>query len=108
MSEYIQIVTTTPNREMAVAIARELVAKRLAACAQVAGPVTSTYRWQGAIETADEWVCVGKCRQEHYDSVEKLVRQLHSYDVPEVVAVPIVAGSKSYLEWLHGETEQPT
>jgi periplasmic divalent cation tolerance protein len=108
LSDYIQVITTTPDRDMALAIARELIAKRLAACVQIGGPVTSTYRWQGNIETSEEWLCVGKCRAEHFATVEQTITRLHSYDVPEIVAVPIVAGSQSYLDWLADETAQPT
>jgi periplasmic divalent cation tolerance protein len=108
MSEFIQIIATTPNRELALEIARDLVAKRLAACVQVGGPITSTYRWQGKVETAEEWVCIGKCRLEHFASIEAAIRQLHPYEVPEIVAVPITAGSEQYLKWIADETEQPT
>lgn len=107
MNSFVQVITTTPDRAMAVAIAAELVARRLAACVQVGGPVTSTYRWRGNIETAEEWVCRAKCRAEHFDAVERAIAELHSYDVPEIIAVPIIAGSGRYLDWLAEETAPP-
>lgn len=105
MAEYIQVITTTEKREDAERIARTLVEARLAACVQVLGPITSTYRWKGAIETAQEWQCVAKSRVERFDKIDEAVRAVHPYDVPEILAVPITAGSRAYLEWLDGEVE---
>ena len=103
MSDAIQVITTVSSREEADKIAADLVARRLAACVQVAGPITSTYRWQGKTETSQEWLCTIKSRLSHYAAIEAAIRELHSYDVPEIVAVPIVAGSRAYLDWLTGE-----
>jgi periplasmic divalent cation tolerance protein len=100
MTDHIQVLTTTSSREEAERIARTLVKARLAACAQVLGPLTSTYRWQGAIETSREWLCVAKSRRELYDAIETAIRGTHSYQVPEILAVPVVAGSAEYLAWL--------
>ncbi len=104
MSDYIQVVTTTEHREDAERIARTLVEERLAACAQVAGPVASTYRWRGKIETAEEWQCWAKSRRDLYARVEEAIRRLHPYEVPEILAMPIAAGSAEYLAWLEAET----
>jgi periplasmic divalent cation tolerance protein len=101
---YIQVVTTTARREEAQRIARELVEKRLAACAQVSGPITSIYRWQGKIETDEEWQCWCKTRGEFFAQVEAAIRAIHPYEVPEILAVPIVAGSERYLAWLDEQT----
>jgi len=106
MSDYVQVVTTTENKEDAERIARSLVDRRLAACVQVLGPVTSTYRWQGAIETAEEWQCVAKSRRDLYERVEEAIRDLHPYEVPEVLALPVVAASQTYLEWLDGQVDR--
>jgi periplasmic divalent cation tolerance protein len=106
MPDYIQVVTTTDKREDAERIARELVEQRLAACVQLVGPISSIYRWQGQIETAQEWQCWAKTRRDLYDAVEQAIRVLHPYEVPEILAVPIVAGSAAYLEWLEGETRR--
>ena len=105
MSDYIQVVTTTGTRDDAQRIARALVEERLAACVQVAGPVASTYRWKGQIETSEEWQCWAKTRQSLYERVEQTIRRLHPYEVPEILALPILAGSASYLAWLDAEVE---
>ncbi len=107
MTPYIQVVTTTETRDEAQAIATALVTDRLAACVQILGPVTSTFRWQGAVQTSDEWLCVAKTRQTLYDQVEQTIRRLHTYDTPEIIATAIVEGSPSYLDWLAAETDEP-
>jgi len=107
MTEAIQVVTTTATKADAQAIATAVVARRLAACAQVIGPIRSTYWWQGQIETAEEWLCIMKSRQDLYDELEKAIRQAHPYDVPEILAVPVVQGSQDYLEWMDRELAQP-
>lgn len=103
MESYIQVVTTTDKKEDAEKIAFSLVEKKIAACVQIVGPITSIYRWKGNIETAEEWQCVIKSRKNLYDEIEKAIKSVHSYEVPEIMAVPIVAGSGDYLEWLRGE-----
>jgi periplasmic divalent cation tolerance protein len=103
-TDYIQVVTTVARHDEADAIARELVDQRLAACVQIVGPITSTYRWQGAIETGQEWQCWAKTRRELYDRVEEAIRRIHPYEIPEILAVPVVAGSESYLNWIEQET----
>lgn len=100
MKSYIQITTTTETREQAQTIARHLVVEKLAACVQIVGPITSTYRWQGKMENAQEWLCLIKTREELYGKVETAIKKLHSYETPEIIAVPIVKGSKEYLGWL--------
>ena len=105
MSEYCQVVTTIDSREDAERIARELVQRRLAACVQIVGPIRSIYRWQGKIETAEEWQCWAKTRRELYEPIEQAIRRLHSYDVPEILAIPIVVGSADYLAWLDVEVK---
>ncbi len=103
MTDVIQVVTTTSSKEQAETIAQELVARRLAACVQVMGPISSTYQWQGKLETSQEWLCAIKTRQTHYLAVEDAIRELHSYEVPEILAFGVVAGSRGYLDWLRGE-----
>ena len=103
MSDYIQVITTTEHKADAETIARLLVEERLAACVQIVGPISSTYRWQGKIETAEEWQCWAKTRRELYEQIEQAIRRLHPYDEPEILAVGILAGSASYLAWLDGE-----
>lgn len=104
MTDCIQVVTTTARREDADRIARALVETRLAACVQVLGPITSTYRWQGKIETSEEWQCWAKTRSDLYDRIEQAIARLHPYEVPEILALPVLAGSAAYLTWLRGET----
>jgi periplasmic divalent cation tolerance protein len=103
MSNYVQVVTTTERKEDAERIARALVEARLAACVQIVGPITSTYRWKGEIETAEEWQCVAKSREDLFAEIDEAIRGLHPYEVPEILALPIVAGSSAYLEWLEAE-----
>jgi periplasmic divalent cation tolerance protein len=103
MSDYIQVVTTAGTRDDAQRIARALVEERLAACVQIVGPVGSTYRWKGQIETGEEWQCWAKTRQSLYERVEQAIRRLHPYEVPEILALPILAGSAGYLAWLDEE-----
>ncbi|MCD4727625.1 MAG: divalent-cation tolerance protein CutA [Pirellulales bacterium] len=108
MSEYIQVVTTVERREDVERIARELVQRRLAACVQVVGPIASTYRWRDKIETAQEWQCWAKSRGNLYDEIERSIRELHPYEVPEILAVPVLAGGADYLAWLDAEVERGT
>ena len=108
MTEYIQIYTTTENKDDAGMIAETVVKKRLVACAQVVGPITSTYWWEGKIEESKEWLCIMKSRKDLYDRLEEAILDVHSYDVPEIVAVPIVSGSQSYLQWLNKEVASVT
>ena len=101
--EYLQVFTTTEKKEDAEKIAKALVEKRLAGCVQIIGPIASTYRWKGAIETAEEWLCFIKSKKALYGELEKAIVEIHPYEIPEIIALPIVAGSKGYLEWLGGE-----
>jgi periplasmic divalent cation tolerance protein len=100
MSEFLQIMTTTDTKEMAKKIAETLVEKKLAACVQISGPITSTYEWKGNIENEEEWYCVIKTRKRLYQKVEESIKTLHSYDVPEIIALPIVEGNQAYLDWI--------
>jgi periplasmic divalent cation tolerance protein len=100
VTEYIQVQTTAGSEQEAERISSALIERRLAACVQIVGPISSRYRWQGKIETAREWVCVAKTSAARYAEVETAIRELHSYEEPEIVATPIVAGSQGYLEWL--------
>jgi periplasmic divalent cation tolerance protein len=107
MTDAIQVVTAAGSKEEAQKIAGELVARRLAACVQVVGPITSTYHWQGKVETSQEWLCVTKSLKSRYVAVEAAIRELHSYEVPEILAFDVVAASRDYLDWLGGELPEP-
>jgi periplasmic divalent cation tolerance protein len=98
--DYLQVLTTTGSKAEAERISAALVERRLAACVQISGPIASRYRWQGEVETAQEWACVAKTKASRYEALEAAIRELHSYDEPEIVATPIVAGSRGYLEWI--------
>ena len=93
---------TLPAAEDAGRIARVLVESGQAACVQVLGPVNSTYRWQGRLESSSEWLCLIKTDRRNWPALEQAILRLHPYDTPELVAVPVVAGSKRYLDWLAG------
>src|SRR3954468_9679034 len=97
LEEFIQVVTTTASQDDARQIGAALVEQRLAACVQIVGPIESIYRWSGKTETAMEWQCQIKTRRELFERVEQAIRQLHKYDVPEIIALPVLAGSELYL-----------
>ncbi|MEM6329696.1 MAG: divalent-cation tolerance protein CutA [Planctomycetota bacterium] len=103
MPDALQVTTTTGDRDLAERIGTELVDRRLAACAQVSGPIESIYRWRGKIERGEEWRCVAKTTTAHFAAIESLIAELHPYDVPELIATPIVAAGRAYLDWLRGE-----
>jgi periplasmic divalent cation tolerance protein len=105
MEAYIQVTTTTETKEQAQIIAQHLVETKLAACVQVVGPITSIYRWKGKVENAQEWLCLIKTQNDLYNKVEAAIKKLHPYETPEIIAVPIINGSKEYLSWLHNELE---
>lgn len=103
MPEYLQVVTTTETQDQARAIAREAVQSRVAACAQVLGPLISTFWWQGAVEEAAEYLCVMKTRADAFEALERTIRRLHPYDVPEILSFSIHSGATDYLAWLGSE-----
>jgi periplasmic divalent cation tolerance protein len=94
------------NEDEAVRIAQALVGERLAACVNIVGPVHSIYRWRGTIENASEYMLLIKAAMRHFSKLERRVRELHSYEVPEIVAVTLAAGSKPYVAWLAESTRQ--
>jgi periplasmic divalent cation tolerance protein len=98
--------TTTPDRATADAIAAALVEKRLAACVKVSGPITSVYRWQGAVETSEEWLCTAKTTAERWRGLMELVLEMHPYETPEIVATPIVGASDAYEVWVRGAVSE--
>lgn len=103
-TDSLQVVTTTATREEADRLARSAVERRLAACAQVAGPITSTYWWEGEVQTSTEWQCVLKTTAARFDELRAHLEAEHSYETPEIVATAIVAGSAPYLDWIQAET----
>ncbi|MEU8823448.1 divalent-cation tolerance protein CutA [Streptomyces sp. NPDC048636] len=104
MADHLTVLTTTDTPEKAEALARGAVEARLAACAQISQPVTSVYRWEGAVETAAEWQVLFKTTAARYEELEAHLREAHDYDTPEVIATPITNGSEDYLAWVVTET----
>lgn len=99
------VFTTLPDAESADRVARQLVEKRVAACVNRLPPCVSTYRWRGEVETASEVPLLIKTSRETYPLLERALRTIHPYEVPEIVAVPVQAGLPAYLEWVAQETE---
>ncbi len=102
---YIQAMTTTGKKSEAAAIARSLVKKRLAACVQ-ACPISSTFRWKGKVMEGREWMLLIKARSSDYKKLEKEITRLHSYELPEIIALPIAKGSRRYLNWIGSSTRR--
>jgi periplasmic divalent cation tolerance protein len=100
--------TTLPSESAAQGIADAAVNARLAACAQVQGPIRSTFRWQGAVDHATEWYCHFKTTRERLAALQALITESHPYDVPEIIATPIVAGSQPYLSWIEESVNRPS
>ncbi len=105
MAEHIQVLTTTESEEDARRIARALLDKKLAACLQIIGPIKSIYRWKGEIVEGEEWLCLIKTRSELYQRVEREILEMHPYEVPEIIAVPVSNGHSEYLRWIDECTE---
>jgi periplasmic divalent cation tolerance protein len=102
MAEFVLILTTMPDDERADALARTLVDERLAACVNVHAPMTSTYRWKGAVEREAERQLVIKTTRARVPDLETRLRALHPYEVPEFLVVAVDGGSASYLDWVAG------
>jgi periplasmic divalent cation tolerance protein len=105
LENYLQVLTTTEKKDTAEEIAQKVVAKRLAACVQIVGPIISTYWWHNKIEKSKEWLCLIKTKKELYNELESTIIEMHPYEVPEVIALPLVTGSKDYLKWLEDNTD---
>jgi periplasmic divalent cation tolerance protein len=100
----IVVFVTTADEENAAAIGRALVEERLAACANLVGPIRSIYRWQDVVEDAAEHLLIIKTRARLFAALEARIKQLHPYQVPEIIAVKIEKGSAQYLDWIHEST----
>ena len=103
MTDKIVAFTACDSEESAVALGRTLVEQRLAACVNIVPGARSIYRWQGKIEDAAEWVLIIKSRRDLFGQFREAIAKTHSYEVPEMIALPIVDGSEAYLEWLDRE-----
>jgi periplasmic divalent cation tolerance protein len=100
VTHWMQVSTTLPHEQAAELLAARVVEERLAACAQVLGPVSSTYFWKGKVERGREWYCHLKTTSARLMALQQRIRELHPYETPEVIAVPIVDGDSSYLKWI--------
>jgi periplasmic divalent cation tolerance protein len=98
-NNYLIVIVTTASNKEAKKIAQHLLNKKLIACANIS-PVTSLFHWSGKTEHAEEHLILMKSRQDLFEKLAETVKTLHSYEVPEILALPIVAGSKAYLAWL--------
>jgi periplasmic divalent cation tolerance protein len=105
MTDKIVVMTTCGQEEEARRLARALVEARLAACVQVVPHMCSAYWWQGKVEEAGEFLLLIKTRRPLFDRLRAEIAKTHSYTVPEIIALPVVDGSRSYLEWIDRETE---
>lgn len=104
MAGHVQVQFTAPTAEEAGRLGRMAVEARLAACAQVSGPITSTYWWEGEVTSASEWVCTLKTTSRRVPELLGALRDAHSYEVPELVVTEITDGDPDYLQWLTAET----
>jgi len=105
MSEPIVVLVTCGSEEEALRIANALVEGHLAACVNLVSPIRSIYRWEGKIWDEKEWLLIIKTQRQSFDELEKKVKSLHSYSVPEIISLPIVEGSSPYLNWIKENTK---
>jgi len=98
------VITTTDSREEARKIGRAMVKKRLAACAQISGPIESHFWWEGRLDRAEEWQCRFKTSERRYPELESAIAEMHSYEVPQIVAVPVNTALDSFGKWVMEET----
>lgn len=108
MSNHFIVLVTCGSRQEAETIARDLVERRLAACVNLLPGVTSVYRWQGAIEADEEVLLIAKTQRARFSALAERVKELHSYDLPEVIGAPIEAGLQAYLDWIDEECTEAT
>jgi periplasmic divalent cation tolerance protein len=104
MNEILLVITNLPDAETAGRLAQRLIEKQAAACVNQLAPCTSTYRWQGSIETAAEVPLLIKTTRAAYPRLEQLIRAAHPYELPEIIAVPVTTGLPAYLDWVSRET----
>jgi uncharacterized protein involved in tolerance to divalent cations len=104
MTDYVLVFVTASSQKEGEKIAGALIKERLAACVNVMGPIKSTFRWKGQISVEDEVLLLVKTKDRLFEKLKKRVVELHSYDVPEILAIPILAGFEKYLSWIGEET----
>lgn len=106
VTDFIVVLVTAKDKEQAEKISQTLLAEKLVACANIINPVTSFFLWQGKVDRVEECVVVMKTRKSLFGELQLCVKALHSYEVPEILALPIVDGSESYLSWLSSAIRQ--
>ncbi|MFE4669400.1 divalent-cation tolerance protein CutA [Streptomyces sp. NPDC056716] len=106
MAEYLTVLTTTDSADKAQSLASSAVEARVAACAQIEGPITSVYRWDGVVQTDPEWRVLYKTTLDRYPALEAHIKIVHDYDTPEIIATPVTHGSAEYLSWVSAETTE--
>ena len=99
------VITTLPNADAAAELAKNVVTERLAACANLIPALRSIYKWQGKVQDENEVMLLLKTREEHLDRLKLRILELHPYEVPEVLAIPVESGYRAYLEWIANETK---
>ncbi len=104
MHTYIQIATTIDSKKNAEILAEKLLEQRLVACVQIVG-CHSMYHWQGKINDSHEYLCLMKTRADLFEALEQVITDLHPYEVPEILATPVMAGNTSYLNWMNQELQ---
>jgi periplasmic divalent cation tolerance protein len=107
MTDKIVILCTCADADEAGRLARSLVEARLAACVNVIPQVRSYYRWKGAMESSEEYLLAIKSSRQLFDALQAHIAKLHSYEVPEILALPVVAGSEDYMNWLDANLDSP-
>ena len=105
--QHIIVIVTTPSKQEAENIAQQLLKQKLIACANITSPVSSIFPWKGKQEKAEEHLIIMKTRKDLFQKLTEIVKALHSYEVPEILALPIVDGSKEYLDWLESCLTKP-
>ena len=103
MTDKIVVLSTASSAAEAESIARKLVEDRLAACVNLVPGIRSFYRWKGTIEDSPEWLLIIKSSRDRFEALRTELEKLHSYEVPEVIALPVVDGARNYLNWMDGE-----
>lgn len=105
MLKYIQITTTVSKLKNAKEISDRILNEKLASCVQITGPIKSIYWWKNKIEKKEEWLCIIKTKKKLFKIIEKFIKNIHAYEIPEIIATPIINGSMEYLNWIDNEVK---
>ena len=100
MKTYIIVFCTTPSNEISMRIAEECINKKIAACCNILSGITSVYKWQGKVEKSDEELIILKSTEDNFNAIENTIKNIHPYEVPEIISVKINNGNESYLKWI--------